>query len=35
MDQAVGAKPKATLAAAVYVAGATAIAVLTRDVLLL
>jgi cobalt/nickel transport system permease protein len=35
MDLAVGAKPKATLAAAVYVAGATAIAVLTRDVLLL
>jgi len=35
MDQAEGAKPRAILAAAVYLAGATAIAVLTRDVLLL
>jgi cobalt/nickel transport system permease protein len=35
MDQAAGAKPRAILAAAVYLAGATAIAVLTRDVLLL
>jgi cobalt/nickel transport system permease protein len=35
MDQAAGANPKAILAVAVYLVAATAIAVLTRDVLLL
>ncbi len=35
IDQAEGAKPRAILAVAVYLAAATAIAVLTRDVLLL
>ena len=35
MDQAEGAKPRAILAVAVYLTAATAIAVLTRDVLLL